>query len=129
MAAFLFKIGVAEWWGLALSYLMGKFQGSGNTSGNSFRYCRKTSLVVPYGLKKWRKRTLLLKEPIEMIGKLPTDCLVAMKDGKREGFVKDNEIPIGVKNFRELFLDMFREIFKYCKVVAVIVDPTLGVGY
>ena len=123
MTAFLFKGSVTDGWGLALSHLIGKFQGSGNTSGDRVGYRRKTSLVVPYGLKKLRKRTLL-KEPIDMIGKLPTDCLVAMKDGKREGFVKDNEIPIGVKNFRELFLNMFREIFKYCKVVAMVVDPT-----
>ena len=112
MAAFLFEVGVTDGWGLALSHLIGKFQGSGNTSGDRVGYRRKTSLVVPYGLKKLRKRTLL-KEPIDMIGKLPTDCLVAMK-----------EIPIGVKNFKELFLNMFREIFKYCKVVAMVVDLT-----
>ena len=46
-----------------------------------------------------------------------------MKDGKREGFVKDNEVPISVKLFRDLLLNMFREIFKDCKVVTVI-DPT-----
>ena len=123
MATFLFKIGVTDGWGLALSHLIGKFQGSGNPSGDSVRYRRETSLVVPYGLKKLRKRTLL-KEPIDMIGKLPTDCLVAMKDSKRESFVKDHEIPIGVKNFRELFLNMFREIFKDCKVIAVVVNLT-----
>ena len=60
-----------------------------------------------------------------MIGKLPTDGLVAMKDGKGEGFVKDNEVPISVKFFRDLLLNMFRELLKDCKVVAVIVDPYL----
>ena len=125
MAAFLFKIGVTDGWGLALSYQIGKFKGSGNASGDSVRYSRETSLVVPYGLKKLRERTRL-KEPIDMIGKLPTDGLVAMKDSKRESFVKDDEIPIGVKDFRELLLNMFREIFKYCKVIAVVVNLTAG---
>ena len=47
-----------------------------------------------------------------------------MKDSKRESFVEDNEVPIGVKNFGELFLNMFREIFKDCKVIAVVVNLT-----
>ena len=57
-----------------------------------------------------------------MVGKLPPDCLVAMKDSKREGLVKDNEVPISVKRFRDLLLNMFREIFKDCEVVTMIVD-------
>ena len=125
MAAFLLKIGVTDRWGLALSYLIGQFKGSGNASGDRVRYSRETSLSSPYGLKKLRERTLL-KKPIDVIGKLPTDGLVAMKDSKRKSFVKDDEIPIRVKDFRELFLNMFREIFKYCKVIAVVVDFTAG---
>ena len=125
MAAFLFKGGVTDGWGLALSHLVGKFQGSGNTSGNGFRYRRKTCLVVPDGLKKRRKRTLL-KEPINMIGKFPTDGLVAMKNSKRESFVKDDKIPISVKFFRDLLLNVFREIFKHCKVITVVVNFTAG---
>ena len=117
MATFLFKVSVTDGWRFALSHLVGKFQGSGNPSSDGVRYCRETSLVAPYGLKKLRKRTLL-KESIDMIGKLPTDCLVAMKDSKRESFVEDNEVPIGVKNFGELFLNMFRELFTDCKVIA-----------
>ena len=116
-------MGVTEWWGLGLSYLKGKFQGSGNPSSNVVRCSRKTSLVVPYGLKKWSKRALL-KEPIEMVGKLPPDCLVAVKDSKREGLVEDDEVPISVKLFRDLLLNMFREIFEDCKVVTMIVDFT-----
>ena len=50
---------------LTLSHLIGKFQGSGNPLGDSVRYRRETSLVVPYGLKKLRRRTLL-KEPIAL---------------------------------------------------------------
>ena len=123
MAAFLFKGGVTDGWGLALSHLVGKFQGSGNSSGNGFRHRRKTCLVVPDGLKKKRKRTLL-KEPINMIGKFPTDGLVSMKDSKRESFVKDDKIPISVKFFRDLLLNVFREILKHCKVIAVVVNPT-----
>ena len=125
MATFLFKIGVTDGWGFALSHLIGKFKGSSNASGDSVRYRRETSLIVTDGLKKLRERTFL-KETIDMIGKLPTDCLIAMKDSKRESFVKDDEIPIGVKDFRELLLNMFREIFKYCKVIAVVVNLTAG---
>ena len=80
-------------------------------------------MVVPYGLEEWSKRALL-KKPIEVIGKLPPDGLVAVKDGKREGFMKDNEVPISVKFFRDLLLNMFRKIFKDCKVITVSVDLT-----
>ena len=59
-----------------------------------------------------------------MVGKLPPDCLVAMKDSKREGLVKDDEVPISVKRLRDLVLNMFREIFKDCEVVTMIVDLT-----
>ena len=59
-----------------------------------------------------------------MVGKLPPDGLVAMEDSKREGFMKDNEVPISVKLFRDLLFNMFREIFKDCKVITVSVDLT-----
>ena len=54
----------------------------------------------------------------------PTDGLVAMKDSKRESFVKDDKISICVKFVRDLLLNVFREIFKHCKVIAVVVNPT-----
>ena len=103
--------------------LKGQFQGSGNSSSNVIRRCRKTGLVVLYGQKKGSKWTLL-KEPIEVVGKLPPDGLVAMENSKREGFMKDNEVPISVKLFRDLLFNMFRKIFKGCKVVTVSVDLT-----
>ena len=79
----------------------------------------------PYGLKKLRERTFLEK-PIDVIGELPTDGLVTMIDCKRQSFVKDDEIPIGVKDFRELLLNVFREVFQGRKVIAVGVALTTG---
>ena len=61
-----------------------------------------------------------------MIGKLPPDGLVAMKDSKREGFVKDNEVPISIKLFRGLLLNMLREILKDCEVITMVVDLAAG---
>ena len=125
VAAILFKIGVTDGWGLALSHLIGKFKGGGNALSDSVRYSRETPLGSPYGLKKLRERTFL-KKPIDVIGELPTDGLVAVKDGKRQSFVKDDEIPIGVKDFRELLLNVFREVLQYCKVITVGVALTTG---
>lgn len=67
-----------------------------------------------------------MKKPIDMIGELPTDSLGAMIDGKRESFVEDNEIPVSVQDFRELFLNMFREIFQAREIIAVVVNLTAG---
>ena len=125
MATVLFKIGVTDGWGLALGHLIGKFKGGGNTLSDRFRYSRETPLGSPYGLKKLRKRTFLEKS-IDVIGELPTDCLVAMIDCKRQSFVKDDEISIVVKDFRELILNMLREVFQDCKVIAVVVALTAG---
>ena len=61
-----------------------------------------------------------------MIGKLAPNGLVAMKDSKREGFVKDNEVPISIKLFRGLLLNILREIFKDCEVITMIVYLTAG---
>ena len=57
MAAVLFKIGVTDGWGLALSHLIGKFKGGGNALSDSVRYSRETPLGSPYRLKKLRERT------------------------------------------------------------------------
>ena len=78
-------------------------------------------------LSMWslRKRTFLEK-PIDVIGELPTDGLVAMIDCKRQSFVKDDEISIFVKDFRELILNVLREVFQDCKVIAVVVALTAG---
>ena len=40
--------------------------------------------------------------------------------------MKDDEIPIGVKDFRELILNVFREVFQDCKVITVGVALTNG---
>ena len=89
-----------------------------NALSDSGRYSRETTLGSPYGLKKLRERTFLEK-PIDVIGEFPTDCLGAMIDCQRQSFVKDDEIPIGVKDFRELILNVFGEVFEDCKVIAV----------
>ena len=77
------------------------------------------------GLKKLRKRTFL-EEPVDVVGKLPADGLVAVEDSKRQFFVKDDTIPIGIKNVRDLLLNVFREVFEYSKVITVGVDFTAG---
>ena len=125
VATVLFKIGVTDGWGLALGHLIGKFKGGGNALSDRFRYSRETPLGSPYGLKKLRKRTFLEK-PIDVIGELPTDGLVAMIDCKRQSFVKDDEISIFVKDFREFILNVLREVFQDCKVIAVVVALTAG---
>jgi len=101
------------------------FKGSGDASSDRIRYSRETSLGRPYGVKKLRKRTFL-KEPVDVVGKLPPDVLVAVENSKRQSFVKDDTIPIGIKNFRELLLNVFREVVEYSKVITVGVDFTAG---
>ena len=59
-----------------------------------------------------------------MIGKLPAYCLVAVEDSKREDFMKDNAVPIAVKYFRDLLLNVFRQFLDNSKVGTMGVDLT-----
>jgi len=70
--------------------------------------------------------TTFLEKSIDVIGELPTHSLVAMIDCKRQSFVKDDEISIVVKDFRELILNVLREVFNDCKVITVVVALTDG---
>ena len=123
LAAVFFEVVVAIGWGFALSNLEGKFKGCGNTTSNVVRYRRNSCLVVADGREKGCKRTLL-KKSIKVIGKLPAYCLVAVEDSKREGFMKDNAVPIAVKYFRDLLLNVFRQFLDNSKVGTMGVDLT-----